>query len=677
MFAKSLNVLLRKFVCAAFTVQLIAAVGAYAQTTDELSSSSVVLCDTCNSKRDGLIDRITKERAKANAPNALSRIESQAEFDSIARIHDAGTLAAIPHAMFVIDRSNRQVHYVNTTRFAFHEDFLRGERLVLNLDHATLESFYLSATRRFILGTVSFHPDLNRWLFEYWDGDQVTAELLRETDATLAATFFKPLTFKANSTQQERTAKAAQMAMITQSQIVAQRSYLALNTGKALGRLRILAKLDAEEEDDIAPTDIVVLNEAPLTLPPVAGVIMAQPSTALSHVNLLARGWGIPNIYLQDALNQLRTLNGQWVLLHADRNSYSLEKTGRPASIPLPPTVTLLSQPDLTRHTLIPLAQLSEKDTARCGAKAARLGTLEKARQQGRLGSIAPIPDGFCIPYAQFVAFMAQPQAQALIKRALATRRFDQSSAVRRQALERLRAELVKLPVPGQLAQEWSVRWQDQLAGKGVFARSSSNSEDLSNFSGAGLYTTVPNVTGQAALELAVKTVWASVYNAQAFEARRVARLPHNQAQMAVFVQTAIAPRASGVMITRDPFDQSRQRVVYVAAKRGVGIRVVEGKRIAEQSLYDTWSKAVQRFSRSGEVTELQLDENGGLKEIPTDPARDVLSDEQVRLLAETAVLVKASLGDQTEQDIEWAFDIEGRIVLLQARPYIDAQAQR
>ena len=104
---------------------------------------------------------------------------------------------------------------------------------------------------------------------------------------------------------------------------------------------------------------------------------------------------------------------------------------------------------------------------------------------------------------------------------------------------------------------------------------------------------------------------------------------------------------------------------------------MVDGKKIAEQALYDNWSQAIQRFSRSGEVTELQLDENGGLKEIPTNPASDVLSDEQVRQLAVTAMLVKVRLGNKTEQDIEWAIDADGRIVLLQTRPYVEARDQR
>jgi phosphoenolpyruvate synthase/pyruvate phosphate dikinase len=351
--------------------------------------------------------------------------------------------------------------------------------------------------------------------------------------------------------------------------------------------------------------------------------------------------------------------------------TYTL-KEARPSIRPARSPVALLSPPVLTRPELISLAQLSEKDAARCGAKAARLGVLEQVRQQGKLGAIAPVPDGFCIPYAQFAAFMAQPAALALIRQAFATERFERSSAVRRQALERLRAELIQLPVSEQWVQEWNASWRGQLAGKGVFVRSSSNAEDLSNFSGAGLYTTVPNITRERDLELAVKTVWASVYNAPAFEARRAARLPDAQVQMAVLVQTAVAARASGVMITRDPFDPTRPHAIYISAKHGIGVRVVDGKRIAEQALYDTWSKAVQRFSRSGEVTQLQLDENGGLKEIPTAPAQDVLDDEQVRLLAETALRVKVVLGLRNEQDIEWAFDAAGRLVLLQARPYIE-----
>ena len=44
-----------------------------------------------------------------------------------------------------------------------------------------------------------------------------------------------------------------------------------------------------------------MLKELPLTLPPVRGIIVAKPSSPLSHINILAKGWNIPNVYIKDA----------------------------------------------------------------------------------------------------------------------------------------------------------------------------------------------------------------------------------------------------------------------------------------------------------------------------------------------------------------------------------------
>ncbi|MDB5932032.1 MAG: putative PEP/pyruvate-binding pyruvate phosphate dikinase [Polaromonas sp.] len=139
---------------------------------------------------------------------------------------------------------------------------------------------------------------------------------------------------------------------------------------------------------------------------------------------------------------------------------------------------------------------------------------------------------------------------------------------------------------------------------------------------------------------------------------------------MAVFVQSAIDPASAGVMITRDPFDAGHPYITYISAKRGVGIRVVEGRRIAEEVMYSSWSKAIQVLSRSGEDTALQLDANGGVKEVPIEAGRSVLDDALVLRLAGVAASVKR-LFKGVDQDIEWA-SIGERIVLLQARPYVE-----
>jgi phosphoenolpyruvate synthase/pyruvate phosphate dikinase len=409
----------------------------------------------------------------------------------------------------------------------------------------------------------------------------------------------------------------------------------------------------------------------PLSLPPVAGVLTEQPSTALSHINLLVKGWGVPNAYVQDAFQALKPWDGRWVHLRVDRAGYEVTPADRPDRLPPRPRAASVRSPDLSQSAVLPLTALDRSAMPRCGGKAAVLGQVEAWRRAGRLPGTAPVPDGFCIPFGAYAAFIHQPAVAQRIAQALQTPRFDRSAAIRRQALDALRRDLVEQPFDARQEAAWVAQWQQQLGGAGVFVRSSSNSEDLANFSGAGLYTTVPNVKAEADLAKAVRTVWASVFNADAFEARRAAGIALDQVAMAVFVQRAVDSVNAGVMVTRDPFDATHLRVVYVSAKRGIGIKVVEGQRVAEQSMFDLRSHAVRRLSRSAEASELKLDASGGVSERPIEAGAPVLSDAMVERLSRVAWQIR-TLMRGVEQDIEWAIDPQGRIVVLQARPYIE-----
>ena len=607
----------------------------------------------------------------------LGRVPDRAAFASLARVFEPGTPYAIEHVLFVVEpgRGARpdRVFFVNTQRYALHEDFLRGQYLVANLDHAAMRKLYTAPDRRFVLGTLGWHAESRQWLYEFWEGDAIGPELLATVQADLDAAFFAPVTFKANSSTQEQAAHDATLAVVTEAGILGARDFLPLNTGVAQGRLRIVDDIESDRLEDILPTDIVVLHEVPLALPPVAGVVTDRPSTVLSHVNLLAKGWGVPNAYLKDASDRLRRLDGQWVRLAVTPTGWTAEARPAPATLPTRPAAARIKPPNLKIDGLLPLADLGNARIDVCGGKAGRLGQIERERRAGRLAGTAPVPDGFCIPYAAYRRFVTQPAVAERIAAAYATPGFERSRVVRRQALEALRRELVEQPVPAGLAADWRARWTAQLESAGVFVRSSSNSEDLAGFSGAGLYSTVPNVTRADDLDRAVRTVWASVFNFEAVEARRQARIPDDAVVMAVFVQRAIDSASAGVLITRDPFDATHRDVVYVSAKRGIGIKVVEGKRVAEQSMWDARSGAVRRLSRSAEDTELKLDRAGGVMEQALPAARDVLSDDLVRRLGRIGLRLRAVLGG--EQDVEWAIDPQGRIVVLQARPFVERQA--
>src|SRR5205814_12122 len=82
-----------------------------------------------------------------------------------------------------------------------------------------------------------------------------------------------------------------------------------------------------------------------------------------------------------------------------------------------------------------------------------------------------------------------------------------------------------------------------------------------------------------------------------------------------------------------------------ISAKRGLGIQVVEGKKVAEQIIYMPRANSVKVLTRSDEDSLLTFDEHGGVKEVPISGDRAVLTDDVVRRLAQAASLIKGIFG--------------------------------
>jgi phosphoenolpyruvate synthase/pyruvate phosphate dikinase len=143
----------------------------------------------------------------------------------------------------------------------------------------------------------------------------------------------------------------------------------------------------------------------------------------------------------------------------------------------------------------------------------------------------------------------------------------------------------------------------------------------------------------------------------------------HSKIFMAVLIQEGINSESSGVMITTDPYNKENKGAIYISAKRGLGIKVVEGKKVAEQIIYLPRALAIQVLTRSDEDSLLTFDEKGGVKEIPISGERVVLTDAVVRRLVTAATAIKRIFGNR-DQDIEWAY-MNGQIYIVQARPFI------
>jgi hypothetical protein len=588
--------------------------------------------------------------------------------------YDENTPYALPHLLFVIDRKDgNRIYYVNTKRYPFHKDFVNGTYLSLERGRELFENNYLKPNRRFIMGTIAYQTPVRAWTFEFWEGDLIPAEQIRLANDIINKTFFQAVAFKPNSLRQDEASAGLEgVRRVLQSEITKGQEYQPLNTARGLGRIHIVPKLD--EHVEIGFNEILVLNEVPVSLPPVAGIIMTKPSTPLSHVNLLARSWGVPVAYIKNAQELFRQYDGWWVAFETKRDGYTIKRADKNALDAYEKRLrerldVMKPRYDLSVTRIASLSEQRAKSVTSYGAKSANLGELMHARLLGII-----VPGGFTIPFAHYDQFMKENKLDGAVYEMLNDQKFVHDPAYRRDYLARLRERIQKGKMNDGLRAEVLRRARAEFPNKGLFVRSSTNSEDLPNFNGAGLYSTVPNVKGDEQMVEAVKTVWASVWNFEAYEARERAGIDHTKIFMGVLVQEGINSESSGVMITTDPYDRENREAVYISAKRGLGIKVVEGQKIAEQVVFRPQAGSVQVLTRSDEDSLLTFDDKGGVKEIPISGERAVLTDEVIRRLARAAEQIKRVFGGK-DQDIEWAY-MRGQIYIVQSRPYISGIGQ-
>ena len=190
-------------------------------------------------------------------------------------------------------------------------------------------------------------------------------------------------------------------------------------------------------------------------------------------------------------------------------------------------------------------------------------------------------------------------------------------------------------PLGDELWAAWSeVSHSGELS---LVARSSSTVEDGSNSSMAGLFTSVLDVCGWEDFRSAIEAVLASS-NVVALAPGSAASQP-----MAVLVQRFLRSAVGGVLFGVDPVSGRLDRMVVSATDQGPSALV------------------------SGQVdgTRYVLDRRGRLRGEADGPA--VLDRGQLRHLARMARAAERTFGGP--QDIEWAFDGDGRLWLLQSRP--------
>ena len=616
-------------------------------------------------------------------------------------VRDAATWARLSklqrgseYSKFVIDVKTNKIYFVDSHVFTLHADFVVDYLQKLPRTTENMRAYnqnYSTVKPQFILGYLTHYPNLsepslNKWTFSFWEGDTITPKDISRAYKRLQQTFtVAKLQFRPDSLVQEKVAaqlKPYKIAVINNNQIYKSLPYQAFNIGQAIGTLHIVPPNANVEAITFADDDIALLQTSYPDIAPVAGIITTQFSTPLSHVNLRASAWGIPNATIKNASIDYQQLNGKTVFYEVKEDGFTLREATTDEKLQyktavVEKTTVLMPTVDLNAIALLPLAEISKDDVVKYGAKTANLGEMMRAKMpmsiEGGFGVPLNIPDGFGIPFSYYVAHIKAHGIDTKVAAILQNNKFSQDTAWRKQSLAELRDAIQNAPLDSATLNRIATQWQTQLQGAGVFVRSSTNAEDLKGFNGAGLYDTVPNVRDKKALEAAIKQVWASVWNLRAVEERNHFGIPHNQVYPAVLIQTGINAAAAGVLLTTDIWGH-QPRTYTINAKWGLGMRVVEGQKIAEQILFDTGNDGTRVISRSDETTMLVADPKGGVMEKTVAKGEPILTEKRAKTLSMLANRASKVFENTDVLDIEWVLetkDGKDTFWLVQARPYV------
>jgi hypothetical protein len=512
--------------------------------------------------------------------------------DDFAKLASLPVDVTIPGARSIktlVDRADdEKLWFANSVEYPIHwefaAEFLNGDDgLPPVADLATFNlTEYYSPDRRFLLGAVTYYEGADAYVYELSPYDTSDATMLETAfDLIRDNTYFgRELKFHPTSQSIESLLPLLpdDIPIITTDELFAGIDYQPYNFGTTTGLLAF------HTADEVAGTytpyrELVVLDAVPLDISVTAGIITAEFQTPLSHINVLSVNRGTPNMALRNAFDdpELRALEGKWVELTVSGFEYTIREISAAEAEewwqenkPDPLTVPAIdsSITDLRDvEDIIDDAQLPNGLPTEISTKIRAFGS--KGTNYAALVDISddfPIQrEAFVIPFYWYQQHMANNGLLDQLIAMQADPRWLSQPEWRYEQLDALKVAIVEAPIdPVFLQMVLDKVAADFPTETDVRFRSSTNAEDLGNFTGAGLYN---SQTGRPELEdleiedsvsWAIKTAWSNLWNPRAYEERDYYSIDQMSVGMALLTTPNFPDEeANGVAITNNIFDSS------------------------------------------------------------------------------------------------------------------------
>ncbi|MDR6685285.1 pyruvate,water dikinase [Arthrobacter sp. 1088] len=325
-------------------------------------------------------------------------------------------------------------------------------------------------------------------------------------------------------------------------------------------------------------------------------------------------------------------------------------------------------------------SELGLSDLDQVGGKNASLG--EMVRNLASAG--VKVPGGFATTADAYRRFLADSGLDARIESILEGLDSGDVAALAKAGQE-IRTLIRETPFPAGFEEDIRTAYErltQEHGGDVSWAvRSSATAEDLPDASFAGQQETFLNIRGIGNILLAIKDVFASLYNDRAIAYRVHHGFTHSEVALSAGVQRMVRSDvgASGVMFTMDTETGFRD-AVFITSSYGLGEAVVQGAvnpdefYVYKPALAAGRPAVLKRGLGEKAVQMVYTDSDEVGRTIDFVPvAQDLrnrfsLTDAEVEQLARHAVAIEEHYG--RPMDIEWGKDgVDGELYILQARP--------
>ena len=535
---------------------------------------------------------------------------------------EIGTSYLVKFIITDFDKADPEVHFMNTAKHQLHYEFARD----ILKDSRTRSEYeketYQSAKKNTAAGTLVYYPTIDSLIgLTFFATDKITPEqvakvytliqdrmLFLDKKSDTNRLFYMPAGSDAEkaAADYKKNFEASGVLVYTHAELFGNIPFQIMNKGTAYGTIR---KMTAHELDTaiVSMHDILVLETLPAEIPLVAASISKDAQTSLSHVNLAAKARKTPNIAFNghDFPDSLIALNGKLVKLVATTDSYTIEETSieeakkyweKNARKEMKLTY------DLSDSGLTEFKDLSFNSAKSVGVKVANLAELHKVIPDNS-------PDGFGVPFYHYSNFLnystitkdmcedsyadcsAENRSEKICKQVhdictetakegtslrnyissiIKRDDFTVDARLREATLDNFIYMFKHSPVEKGFGEALDAKVYKMFGTASVRLRSSTNSEDLADFNGAGLYESYKATRKIGDLPSdEIPKVWASVWTYKAFEERTLWNIDHMSVQMAVAVHKGFPDElANGVIITQNIADPSVAGI-YVNAQVG------------------------------------------------------------------------------------------------------------